>query len=131
MHSAASRRAFALKVEPDAPEDSGLAAALCAHGFLPSRHSVQPRRTLIVDLSGSEDDVLARMHQKTRYNIGLAARKGVTVRAWDDVAGFATMLQETGTRDRFSPHISDYYRSAYDLFHHSGAVRTAGGRGRG
>jgi len=117
-----SRRAFALKVEPDAPEVSGLAAALSAHGFLPSRHSVQPRRTLIVDLSGSEDDVLARMHQKTRYNIGLAARKGVTVRAWDDVAGFAAMLQETGTRDRFSPHISDYYRSAYDLFHPSGAV---------
>ena len=28
------------------------------------------------------------MKQKTRYNIRLAEKKGVTVRAWDDIAAF-------------------------------------------
>ena len=35
--------------------------------------------SLVVDLNGSEDDILAKMKPKTRYNIGLAQRKGVTV----------------------------------------------------
>lgn len=115
------RRTFALKVEPDSTEDPDMAAALSAHGLLPSPHTVQPRRTLIVDLSGNEEDVLCRMHQKTRYNIGLAIRKGVTVHPWDDVAAFSSMLQDTGARDRFSPHVPDYYRYAYNLFRGSGA----------
>ena len=42
-----------------------------------SSHNIQPPRTIIVDLHGTEDDILARMKQKTRYNIRLAAKKGV------------------------------------------------------
>jgi peptidoglycan pentaglycine glycine transferase (the first glycine) len=57
-----------------------LAGLLQALGFTPSSQSVQPRRTLVVDLQGEAEAVLGRMKQKTRYNVRLAARKGVTVR---------------------------------------------------
>ncbi|MBF8256419.1 MAG: Peptidoglycan bridge formation glycyltransferase FemA/FemB family protein, partial [Anaerolineales bacterium] len=56
--------AFALILEPDAddPEAEGLEGL----GFVPSTRSVQPATSVRVDLQGSEEDVLGRMHQKTR-----------------------------------------------------------------
>ncbi len=114
------RRAILLKVEPDPSPAAGDDRRLMEHGFRPSRHTVQPRRTIVVDLTGTEEEILARMHQKTRYNIGLAARKGVTVRAWDDPGSFAAMMKETASRNRFGAHVPEYYRRAYDLFHPSG-----------
>jgi peptidoglycan pentaglycine glycine transferase (the first glycine) len=112
--------AFALKLEPDdevstiAPED------LRQVGLRPSAHTVQPRRTLLVDLSDDEDAILGRMHQKTRYNIRLAGRKGVTVRPWNDLAAFGRMMNRTGERNEFGVHIPAYYEQAYNLFHPSG-----------
>jgi lipid II:glycine glycyltransferase (peptidoglycan interpeptide bridge formation enzyme) len=114
------RGCFALKLEPDAPDGSPLADQLRALDFEPSLHSVQPRRTLIVSLDGEEDDLLARMHQKTRYNIRLAERKGVRVRAWDDLPAFGAMMQTTASRDQFGAHTPGYYSRAYDLFHQGG-----------
>jgi lipid II:glycine glycyltransferase (peptidoglycan interpeptide bridge formation enzyme) len=116
----AARRqgAFALVLEPDT--DDANAEDLTSHGFSPAARSVQPSTSLRVDLRGDEAQILGRMHQKTRYNIGLAARRGVTVRAWDDPEAFAAMLQATGDRQGFGVHTATYYRDAYDLFHPQG-----------
>jgi lipid II:glycine glycyltransferase (peptidoglycan interpeptide bridge formation enzyme) len=73
-----------------------------------------------VDLRGSEDETLARMKQKTRYNIRLAAKQGVTVRNWEDVAGFHNMILLTGRRDKFAVHSREYFLHAHELFHASG-----------
>jgi peptidoglycan pentaglycine glycine transferase (the first glycine) len=118
---ARSVRCFALKLEPDAPDGSPLADQLRALGFAPSLHAVQPRRSLVVDLAPDEDAILARMHQKTRYNIRLAQRKLVSVRAWDDLAAFGAMMQTTAARDQFGVHTPEYYAHAYELFHPRGA----------
>lgn len=85
-----------------------------------SPHNIQPPRSMIVDIKGSEDEILARMKQKTRYNIRLAEKKGVTVRAWDDIPAFHKMMQSTGARDNFGVHSLAYYRRAYELFHPTG-----------
>jgi lipid II:glycine glycyltransferase (peptidoglycan interpeptide bridge formation enzyme) len=106
--------AFTLILEPDA--DDPEARDLAGLGFVPSARSVQPATSLRVDLQGSEEEILARMHQKTRYNIGLAGRRGVSVRRWDDPEGFAAMLRSTGDRQGFGVHTPAYYRDAFDLF---------------
>lgn len=86
-------------------------------GLKDSPHNIQPPRTLIVGIKDSEAEILARMKQKTRYNIRLAEKKGVTVRAWDDIDSFHKMMLTTGGRDGFSVHSLEYYRRAYDLLY--------------
>lgn len=118
-------RSIFLKVEPDLweasgdPVDPGLPTApkTLLPGFRTGRQSIQPRRTLIVDLSGTEDEVLDRMKQKTRYNIRLAQKKGVIAYPTADLETFHKLMKVTGERDQFGVHSIDYYRKVYDLFH--------------
>jgi len=74
----------------------------------------------LIDLAGSDDDILARMKSKTRYNIRLAEKKGVTVRQLDDVEPFYGLLESTSDRAAFGIHTKEYYRIAYELFQTSG-----------
>ncbi|MGB2896774.1 MAG: peptidoglycan bridge formation glycyltransferase FemA/FemB family protein [Anaerolineales bacterium] len=113
-------RAFMLKIEPDAAWVSGLADQLQTHGFRLSTQTIQPQRTITVDLTADEDEILGRMKQKTRYNIRLAERKGVTVQPWNNIRAFAAMTLETAERDQFGAHNQAYFQDAYDLFHPSG-----------
>lgn len=80
---------------------------------------VQPLRTILLDLSPSEETLLAQMKEKWRYNLRLAGRKGVTVRvatSEDDVRAWYQLLQVTGERDQFGVHALDYYLQAWQLF---------------
>jgi len=118
---AAARRmgAVALKVEPEwRDSDQSRHDWLRAHGLAPSADCIQPRRTIIIDLCSSEEELLARMKQKWRYNIRLSERKGVTVRTGGaaDIAAFHALMQVTGARDRFGIHTEEYYRRAWTLF---------------
>lgn len=106
------QHAIFLKFEPDAWNDS---FTLHPSSFIISNHNIQPPRTIVIDISGSEEEILARMKQKTRYNIRLAEKKGVTVRAWDDLAAFHQMMLVTGGRDGFGIHSLEYYKRAYEL----------------
>lgn len=118
------RRAVLLKVELDlwmGQEGAALPGVLKAEpGFRYSSHNIQPPRTILVDLKGSEEQILARMKQKTRYNIRLAQKKGVSVRPWSDLDAFHRMVMVTGERDAFGVHSRAYYRRAYELFHPGG-----------
>ncbi len=119
-----SRRAVFLKVEPDywspLPPDF---TDRQLPDFRPSPQEIQPPRTVVVDLCGEEEEILARMKQKTRYNIRLAEKKGVSVRAWDDLEGFHGLMTVTGQRDGFGVHAPGYYRCAYDRFAPQGDCR--------
>jgi peptidoglycan pentaglycine glycine transferase (the first glycine) len=112
-------RAVFLKIELDTWGNSLLPQGE-GTGMRVSPHNIQPPRTIVVDLRGTEDDLLARMKQKTRYNIRLAQKKGVTVRPWDDLPAFHQMILVTGGRDGFGVHSLEYYQRAYELFHPTG-----------
>lgn len=121
-----TNRAIFLKIEPDLwenqkPETPVLSKADgCNLKLRTSPHNIQPPRTIIVDLSDREEVILARMKQKTRYNIRLAEKKGVTVRPWDDIDAFHRMMLITGGRDGFGIHSRDYYKRAYELLYAKG-----------
>jgi len=124
--AAPSRKAIALTVEPDLPDEPLHRERLHTLGFRPAPFSaIQPRRTIVVDISPDEDAILAAMKSKTRYNVRLAARKGVTVRAAgeDDLAAFDALMDATAVRDRFGVHPPAYYTAAYRLFVPRGYAR--------
>jgi len=114
-------RAIFLQVEPDLFEPlPNEVRTLWLAGFTPEEHTIQPRRTIIVDLTQDEDQLLAAMKQKTRYNIRLAERHGVKVCPSADLEGFYRMMQTTAQRDGFALHSADYYRRAYAIFEPQG-----------
>jgi peptidoglycan pentaglycine glycine transferase (the first glycine) len=119
------QRAICLKIEPDLEDDPLLAGRLQAAGFRPSPQAIQPRRTILVDLEAQPEAILARMKQKTRYNIRLAARKGVTIRPGGeaDLPAFYQLLDTTARRDRFAVHSQAYYEAAHRLFVPAGQGR--------
>ena len=110
--------AVMLRIEPelrDAPEHRQWLLDL---GFSPAPHAIQPQTTVWIDLAPSEEEILARMKQKWRYNVRLAGRKGVVVRQGDekDVDRFIDLMQVTGQRKDFGVHAPDYYRTFWRLF---------------
>ena len=112
------RRAILLKLEPDRLTELRFSTRLAALGFRPSPQTVQPPRTVTIDLTRDDEAILAAMHPKTRYNIRLAAKKDVFVReaTLDDLAAFNGLMEVTGERDGFSVHSAEYYEAVFKLF---------------
>jgi peptidoglycan pentaglycine glycine transferase (the first glycine) len=109
-------------VEPNQQDAADVASGLRRLGFRPSPHTVQPRRTLLVDLDAAPEALLQRMKQKTRYNVRLAARKRVTVRhgGESEQAAFYALMEATARRDGFAIHSEAYYRAADRLLVRAG-----------
>lgn len=125
LHTVARRnRAIALKVEPHDLDTPDGEAWWIDNGFGRTSQTVQPRRTILVDLTPDEETILGRMKPKWRYNIRLAARKDVTVRQGTaaDLPIFDDLMRETGERDGFAVHVPEYYRAAFELFQPGGHV---------
>ena len=116
--AAQAHGAIAVTVEPDLVDDARSRELVAAFGFRPAPVTIQPPRTIIVDISRHEDTILGAMKSKTRYNIRLAARKGVSVRIGNraDLGAFNSLMSVTGTRDGFGVHSPEYYEAAYDRF---------------
>ena len=118
VRRARRRRALRLWIEPRAEDSAELRARLRRLGWRERPKPVQPPRTILVDLTPSEEEILARMKQKTRYNVRLARRKGVIVRTggMDDVPHFIRLMEETARRDGFAVRPAAYYRRFVALF---------------
>ena len=101
-------------------ENSGQAVRsdLRRRGWVESSDQIQFRNTVMVDLSASEEEILMRMKQKTRYNVRLAEKKGVTIRVGsaDDLPMLYKMYAETSVRDGFVIRDEEYYMTVWKLF---------------
>jgi lipid II:glycine glycyltransferase (peptidoglycan interpeptide bridge formation enzyme) len=77
---------------------------------------IQPPDSVIIDLDQSEEAVLQGMKPKWRYNIRLAAKKGVSVRraGAEEIPVFYRLYQETARRDGIAIHNEDYYAALFD-----------------
>jgi peptidoglycan pentaglycine glycine transferase (the first glycine) len=91
---------------------------LKTRGWIFSPEQIQFRNTVWVDLNGTEEEILARMKQKTRYNIHLAERKGVKIRRGDeaDFGMLYRMYAETSQRDGFVIRNENYYARVWKTF---------------
>jgi peptidoglycan pentaglycine glycine transferase (the first glycine) len=110
------RRAVLLKAEPDLLEPVELSSQKKIPGFHPCGDPIQPQRTILIDLNGSEEDILARMKQKTRYNIRLARRRKFRCGLLRMLDAFYRLMQVTGERDGFGVHSQEYFQRFYGFF---------------
>ena len=122
-------QALFVKIDPDVRADTvigdAVVEALRRRGWHPSSEQVQFQNTMLLDLTPDPDDLLAAMKSKWRYNIRLAARKGVTVRAGgvDDFPLVYEMYAETSARDNFIIRPRDYYHDAWGTFIEAGSAQ--------
>lgn len=102
---------------------------LSERGWRYSDDQIQFRNTVLIDLTPSEDDLLMRMKSKTRYNIRLAGRKGVSMRVGTPVDWeiLYKMYAETSIRDGFAIRDESYYRHVWQTFNHPPVLSSAEG----
>ncbi len=98
-------KAVFLRIEPE--------ESLIVAGDFKKSLDLQPKKTLFLDLSLSAEELIAAMHQKTRYNIRLAEKKGVTIvqGKQEDGEEFWRLMSLTSERDGFRLHGKKHYEN--------------------
>lgn len=96
-----------------------MANSLKGMGFKQLSYDIEPSQTLVLDITKIENELLAQMHEKWRYNIQLAKRKGLQIKfVTSDVASFEKYFEEfyrlvnegTSERKHIKHHPKDYYK---------------------
>jgi peptidoglycan pentaglycine glycine transferase (the first glycine) len=127
VHQAARKqRAIFLRIEPNLPDDGRVHDVLQRCGFRPSVHTNQPRSTIVIDLAGGEDVVLANMpRKKTRKLIRRAIREGVKIveGGSEDICDFYRILRSTAEMKGFPAHDKVFYEQAWRTFQGTGAIK--------
>jgi len=109
---------------PDAENDvinndgNVITSDLTVRCWVYSSDQIQFKNTVEVDLRAPVEELLARMKQKTRYNVRLAEKKGVTIRTGtlDDLPMLYKMYEETSVRDGFVIRDEGYYQTVWESF---------------
>ncbi len=117
-------KAFAIRMEPDIEksndeyrkiaEELGYKIKDDSKDF---KDEIQPRFVFRLDLRGkTKDDIFKEFHQKTRYNVRYAIKKGVVIKEGtrDDLKAFHDIMIETGKRDEFGIRSLEYFEKMYD-----------------
>lgn len=120
---AKQEKAYVIKIDPDVPssdaefvkmlEDEGFKTRDTGKNF----EAIQPKYVFRLYLNGrSEEEVMASFHQKWRYNIRLAVKKGVEIRLCgkEMVPEFTRIMVETGVRDNFATRPASYFEAMLD-----------------
>ena len=107
----ATERCASLLCDPEVAPDDGLRARLERSGVKRSPVYVQPRRTLLMDLTKDPEELLGAMKKKTRQYIHKAERGAVVTEETKDLDRFLAVLRLVGVRDRFALHSRQYFET--------------------
>jgi len=119
---AKKEKAIFLRIDPPIGmnQESGIMNQEYFNNCKKSSNEIQPRDTLILDLTKSEEELLKNMKQKTRYNIRLAGKKELRITNYElrmdnkkvfekYFEKFWELVKETSARDKFKSHHKNYY----------------------
>ncbi len=105
-----------IRIEPEIFADHE--ATLREAGLVKAPKDHSPKATILLDLRQNEEDLLRRMHPKTRYNIGLAQQKELRIKNYElgelsrEMWG---LFIETARRGGFNLHPKKYYQEMFKL----------------
>ena len=97
------------------PLDNASLGVIKKLGKLQKSPSIQPRQTSLVDISGTEEQIIQNMKQKARYNLRLAQKADLQIETYSENAEtqferFWTLLQLTAERQDFRTHPKRHYQ---------------------
>ena len=117
-------RAFIFRLDPDVLQsDEEFKKIITELGYKTKKNIknigqvLQPKYVFRLNVKDeTEEELLQSFESKTRYNIRLAGRKGVTVRQGtrDDLKIFYDIMKTTGSRDDFFIRPLSYFQKIYD-----------------
>jgi lipid II:glycine glycyltransferase (peptidoglycan interpeptide bridge formation enzyme) len=114
-----------VKIEPNISDEEAKPYHLDPN-FTPSPKPLFTKFNFVLDLTPTEEELLKNMHSKTRYNIRLAEKKGVTVEERTDDKGFEIFLKihfETTARQKFHSHNEAYHRKVWETLRKTDMAR--------
>ena len=113
----AQKKAAFIKIEPLQQASGQTRDKLLSLGLVESKKSLFTKYNFLVDLTQSEENLLANMHSKTRYNIKLAQKKGVKVYDSTADSDFKTYLKlyfDTTRRQKYFGHSPAYHQKVWE-----------------
>lgn len=120
---AKKRNCIFIKVEPYVTKGNsnlnGIAASQAPRDdvLIKSNHGLFPNWTQIIDLTKTEEELLKNLHPKTRYNIGLAKKRGVVITEMTNEEGFEIFQKlyfETCKRQGYRGHDNEYHKIVFE-----------------
>lgn len=121
---AEKNKVFVFRLDPDVlKEDEEFKAIIEELGYKTKKNIkditqvIQPKYVFRLDLRNkTEEEVLKSFESKTRYNVRLAAKKGIVIEEGnrEDIKTFYNILVETAKKDNFSIRPLEYYEKVYD-----------------
>ena len=105
-----------LLCDPEAADDAAVRESLARAGVRASPVFVQPRRTLLMDLARTDDELFAAMRKKTRQYIHKAERAAVVTEETRDLDRFMKVLGAVAQRDRFAIRSRGYFEKLLAAF---------------
>jgi len=95
----------------------GMTPDLPSMGFRQSPQTIQPPRTIVIDIADDDDAILRRMNQGTRRKIrkSLASGLALVEGSRADITAFSRLMAQTGERNEFGVHSDAYFENVYDL----------------
>ena len=115
------KNAIAIQLEPDVVAGKNTADKTLP--LIPSHRPLFTKYTFVLDLTKSEEVLLASMHPKTRYNLRVAQKHHVEVKEDNSDQAFSEYLRlndETTGRQGFYAHNPRYHRTMWAIMKKSG-----------
>lgn len=125
LHIGKEEKCIFIQLEPNVEEENvDINEFLQATPFplYSSFHPLFTKYTFVLDITPSEEDLLKNMHPKTRYNIKIAQKRGVTVVEDNSQEAFETYMkltEETTKRQGFYAHTESFHRLQWQTFSHT------------
>lgn len=129
---AKQHNALFIKMEPNIAQKVGTPSAHAhIHKFL-TENGAQPGRALftkysfLLDLTPSEEKLFENLKSKTRYNVNLAAKKGVQIfenTSLEGIEQYLDILKETTSRQGFYAHNEAYFKNMFENLGGTGMMR--------
>ncbi|MEI7890465.1 MAG: peptidoglycan bridge formation glycyltransferase FemA/FemB family protein [bacterium] len=115
-----------IRIEPANKELLNLIKENVSENVVKAPHDMQPRELFVLDVSKPSEQLLAEMKTKTRYNVGIAIKKGVLIDHSQSENGkkeqekylhaFLRLTKEMAQRHGITAHPDEYYQKMIEVF---------------